>query len=309
MILFGAVIFASFILTSCGGGKPSDYKLINKENIPYVKDPWNGFVGFKHGEVIGIVLRVGRSGTLSIPFNYFAENCWGNTNRKGELVFNIDQSIPSELNGKECLIIGTVEEISIKTPTNACDDTYGSVQLKSAFIELYDPNKLSKSSKDDLKGEYVVGPEYKSNTDLFGTYCDDDCYFYILLGDVNKLQTDLNGVSQEIIEYAKKESWDGYSFINKGGGVTGIGFWKIKALSPIAQNNNYPIKTAGEKFNGAEINIKWMPSGMGLEIYPDGIYQIRNSPYGIDWSDEQSSEQYRVFLLGTDGFVKFQKKK
>lgn len=154
----------------------------------------------------------------------------------------------------------------------------------------------------------MVGPDYKNKSDVYGTYCDEDCYFYITLGDVNNIQTDLNGISQELIDEALNSDYDGYAFINKGGGVTGIGFWKIKSIGEVTQKNNYPSKSAGEKFKGADLSINWKKSGMGLEIYPDGVYQIRNSPNGLDWYDEQSSEKYKVSIAGTDGSVKFIKK-
>ncbi len=319
--ILGSIMIISTLLISCGGNnnaktetitedsKPSNYKLINKSDIPYVSDPWNDFLGFKNGETIGIVLKVGTvSGKLSIPFNYSAKNCWGNTNKNAELTFNIDKEISKDYFGKECLIIGTVDAISVKTPRDACDNTYASVTFKNTYFELFNESNSSASSQTVQNSEYMVGPDFKNKSQVYGTYCDGDCSFYIRLGDVNNIQTELNGISQELIDEALNGDFDGYAFINKGGGVTGVGFWKIKSIGEVTQKNNYPSKSAGEKFKGTDLSITWKKSGMDLEIYPDGIYQIRNSPNGLDWYDEQSSEKFKVSIAGTDGSVKFIKK-
>lgn len=132
------VLFASILIKNCSNSsKPENYKSVKISDISYIYDPWNDYLGFNNGETIGIVIKVGTlSGKISIPFNYYAENCWGNTNRSAELSFEIDTEVNKEYYGKECLVIGTVDAISISKPRHACDYTYGKVTLKDSYIEL-----------------------------------------------------------------------------------------------------------------------------------------------------------------------------
>lgn len=176
------------------------------------------------------------------------------------------------------------------------------------LIILSNLSKNSEASSENKNNKYLIGHDYKKEQDVFGTYCDEDCNFYIKLGDIKNIKYEIVGIREEIINEAIKSNFDGYAFINKGGGLTGIGFWRIKSLGLVTQKNNYPTESAGQKFKGANIRINWRRSSMGLEIYPDGIYQIRNSPNGLDWYNEYSSEKFKVILAGIDGSVKFIKK-
>jgi TonB family protein len=136
--------------------RPTNFNLIDKNNIPYIKDPWNDIVGFKNGDLIGIVINVDNIGLTVLPFNYFSKNCWEDTQKEGRLYFKIDIKIPSELYNKECLVIGTVSNISIKKPSDACDNTNGTIDLKNSYIEEYVPNKIPENiSKSPNVNQYT----------------------------------------------------------------------------------------------------------------------------------------------------------
>jgi len=326
------------LFNSCVG-PPEDYKLITKDNIPYLSDPWNDFLGVKNGEVIGIVLPINKKtvplgyrdvffkhydsdsfkthyGTdVDIPFKYVAKNCDIGRNREGQLsFFLINKKVPDELLGKEYLIIGTVvNEIAI-TPKHACDDTHATIYLEDVYIELYDSKKLD-DHQNEISNNFIIGPEYNTPEDIYGVFCDPDediypdCSHLIVLGNIKDFEKDLKGMSKKNIKISKTGKWDGYS-VRQSSKFAGIGFWKVIKYSPIVQSNNYPSTTAGELFNGAEILIEWMPDGSGLSYGVDGKYIIRNSPQNVDWSDPDSQEKYRVILRHQRvGPIKFQKTK
>lgn len=152
---------------------------------------------------------------------------------------------------------------------------------------------------------YLVGPDFKKPSDVYGTYCDNSCDFYISLANLPDIKSDLTGLSNKAVDEILNSKSDGYAFINKGGGVTGVGYRNVVSIGEVKQKNNYPVYCKGEKFKGAEIRITWINSG--LEIYPDGVYQIRNCPNGIDWNSEQNSEKFKVSLAVPDGSIKFLK--
>lgn len=304
------------------------YKEISQNDIPYLKDPWNDFVGFKEGDVIGIVLDVGRSGSTEIQFTYYAENCWGNPYREGSLEFGVKSNslysytdpivTDSQYFGKKCLIVGKVQKIIIISPKHACDETSGTIWLESPYIEIYDPQKqVTRSSTKEETPKYFIGPPIKSVGTLFGKYNyvslsltgreTIEEHSYMLLNNISSFEKDIKGISDKEITISRNGNWDGYSVYVDNFKVKTIGFWKVVKFSPIKQNHNYPEASAGELLNGAEISIKWMPSSMGLAFMEDGNYQITNSPYGLDWGDEQSQDEYRVFLKSPSGDVKYQK--
>jgi hypothetical protein len=133
MMLLVIIIGNIFTRTSCG--KPRNYRMINKSSIPYIFNPWKSSVGFKEGEVIGIVMPIEKSNLVDIRFKYFAKNCWVEPNREGFLHFSIDRNIPKDCYGKTCLVIGKVDKIDIHSPNHACDGTYGWIELTYSYIE------------------------------------------------------------------------------------------------------------------------------------------------------------------------------
>lgn len=326
-----ALIFLVSISQQKNQSVATNFKLINRNDIPYLKDPWNDFVGFKEGDVIGIVLMVGRSGSTEIVFNYYSENCWGNTNREGTLEFAsptnsaIRFSDPLTTDkkyfGKNCLIVGKVKKIVIIKPKDACDETHGTVILEEPYIEVYNPQKTKTNTNTTsaTASKYFIGPPIKSAQTLFGKYkyvslgldgsetVED--HSYILLANISSFEKDVQGISQKHIRISKEGNWDGYAAYAENYQIIGIGFWRVDHYSPIKQNHNYPAVSAGEMLNGADIYLKWMPSSMGLSIRDDGIYQIYDSPYGLDWMDEYSKEDYRTFMKSPSGNVKWQKVK
>lgn len=147
----------------------------------------------------------------------------------------------------------------------------------------------------------VVGPEFKTAKDAYGKYCDKDCYFSISIGavgDFEKYNGDPNLQKRDAIyNFSQSDDWDGSVYIDKGSGVTGIGFWKLNAVGLIEQKGDCPGDTQGMEFNGCEIDISWMKTINGYEIYPDGIYYIRNSKSGIDQNFITDSEDdFKTFI-------------
>lgn len=147
----------------------------------------------------------------------------------------------------------------------------------------------------------IVGPKFNNAKDIFGKYCDKDCYFSITIGavdDFKKFKGDRNLQKQDAIyNYSQSDDWDGSVYIDKGSGVTGIGFWKLNTAGIIEQKGECPGDTQGMEFNGCEIDISWMKTINGYEIYPDGIYYIRNSKSGIDQNFITASEDdFKTFI-------------
>ncbi len=289
---------------SVESNRPKDFVRIDISSLPYFKDPWKDYLGFKVGDKIGFKIRPDFKGKIDIDFNYHAENCWGATDRRGHFGIFYDNSIPDSLLGRDIFIIGKVSKIYIKTPRDACDDTYGSFTLSETYFESYNASE-SYSGDNILKSnKYVIGPKYQTSSDIYGTYCSNDCEFFIYLNSMEEYYS-LKNIPEYFNEISASNNWDGFAYIDKGGGVTGFGFWQIERFSPVLQENNYPQETAGELFNGVNLFLKWIRTSGGLEIYPDGLYQVRNSPNGIDWRDAASTSSYKVILSTPGGSVKF----
>lgn len=326
---FLSLILLIFIFNSCGG-PPNDYKLITKENIPYLSDPWNDFLGVKDGEVIGIVLPISKkldyrevffkhyessyfrtkdASYIEVPFNYVARNCDIGKNRKGELDFVlIDKKIPDNLLGKECLIIGTVVSQVVISPKHACDKTHASIELDDVYIEQFNPTNPPIPKESNTSNKCLIGPEFKSPSDIYGGYCyiygnyDDmsgtttDCSEFCYFGDIKDFEKDFDKPPKNVIKYSKSKDWDGYVY-KLGDAFDCYGFWKVIKYSPIVQNDNMPNYSAGELFNGVELSIEWVKNernGLGCGI--DAIYQIRNSPKGIEYYGDDNKEEYWVIL-------------
>lgn len=139
-----AIFFIS--MSSCGDGqmaKPSDYKMITIESIPFIKNPWEGKVGFYEGDIIGIEIKLASDAgkkwglyhnLMHYDFNYYAENCIGNENKESGIGIYSSEDLSKYAN-KKCLIIGKVEDLNILSPQDACDGAAVEIKFGKVYIE------------------------------------------------------------------------------------------------------------------------------------------------------------------------------
>ena len=121
------------------------------------------------------------------------------------------------------------------------------------------------------------------------------------------MESQLSGLPQYILDKASSGEYDGYAFIDKGGGKTGIGFWKTASLGKILQLDHYPGVFFEQVFNGGQIQIFWEKTSRGLEIWPDGTYIIRNFPLDYDVEGNIQTNRFVVQFRPTDSSVVLEK--
>lgn len=173
------------------------------------------------------------------------------------------------------------------------------------------------SCSDEKK--YYVGPKITESKQVYGKYCDENCNWYINLNGIDKL-SNISSLSDKDLEYSKMEKWDGYAYLVKGAtnpfsmsDNAFLGFWRFTSPLPntngIIQKHEYPAESKEKLFNGVEVYIKWVPDWRGLDSYIDGVYQLRYSPNGLDWYNENlSKEESRLMLCLPGGDIKFERK-